>query len=181
MISDKLLVPTNHPPPSDSALTASLSLSPTAVDTRFLRHLKIKVNLPGSPTYLAFSFPTKELKASQPGPLLEYKCAGRLNWVSVPLFKSFSIFNCHCQTPISLLPLKLGSIAGLWKLICLGYCFHDQTPPNTPCRNQALAQQAECDDQILDSSQHHRTPHHIRIKRPANDHPVPPPIFHAPH
>jgi len=56
----------------------------------------------------------------------------------------------------------------------------DQTPPNTPRRNQALARQAERDDRILDSPQHHRTPHHIRTERLAHDHPVPPPIFHAP-
>ena len=55
----------------------------------------------------------------------------------------------------------------------------DQTPPNTPQRNQALTRQAERDDRTLDSPQHHRTPHHIRIERLA--HAVPPPIFHTPH
>ena len=55
----------------------------------------------------------------------------------------------------------------------------DQTPPNTPRRNQALARQAEWDDHILDSPQHHRTPHHVRMERMAPA--VPPPLFHAPH
>ena len=55
----------------------------------------------------------------------------------------------------------------------------DQTPPNTPRQNQALARQAERDDRILDSPQHHRTPHHVRMERMAPA--VPPPLFHAPH
>jgi hypothetical protein len=53
----------------------------------------------------------------------------------------------------------------------------DQTPPNTPRRNQALARQAERDDQTLDSPQ--RTPHHVRMERLEHA-VVPPPIFPAP-
>ena len=55
----------------------------------------------------------------------------------------------------------------------------DQSPSDTPQRNQALARQAERDDRTLDSPQRHQTSHHIRIERLA--HAVPPPIFHAPH
>ncbi len=54
----------------------------------------------------------------------------------------------------------------------------DQTPPNTSQWNQALARQAERDDHILDSPQHHQIPHHVRMKRLAPA--VPLPLFHAP-
>ena len=55
----------------------------------------------------------------------------------------------------------------------------DQTPPNTPRQNQALARQAERNNHILDSPQHHRTPHHVRMERLAPA--VPPLLIHAPH
>ena len=70
----------------------------------------------GSPyTSLASFFSTKRVFAScirvdsWPGPLLKYKCAGRLNWVtSSSSFQELLHFNCHCQTSISLLPSKIG-------------------------------------------------------------------------
>ena len=55
----------------------------------------------------------------------------------------------------------------------------NQIPPNTPRRNQALARQADRNDRILDSPQHHQTPHHVRMERMEPT--VPLPLFHAQH
>jgi hypothetical protein len=62
----------------------------------------------------------------------------------------------------------------------LGY-IRDPTPPTTPERFRNVAQQNERDQRVLDSPEHHRTPHHVRIARlGVSVPPVPPPVFMPP-
>jgi hypothetical protein len=58
----------------------------------------------------------------------------------------------------------------MWFLI---FNYRDNnTPPSTPERVRAAAQQNEREQRVLDSPEHHRTPHHIRITR--NNNQIPP-------
>ena len=51
----------------------------------------------------------------------------------------------------------------------------------TPERVRTEAQRNERDQRVLDSPEHHRTPHHVRIARlGASVAPIPPPIFMPP-
>jgi hypothetical protein len=62
----------------------------------------------------------------------------------------------------------------------LGY-IRDPTPPTTPERVRNVAQRNERDQRVLDSPEHHRTPHHVRIARlGVSVPPIPPPVFMPP-
>jgi hypothetical protein len=52
--------------------------------------------------------------------------------------------------------------------------YRDNTPPTTPQRVIATAQQAERDQRVLESPEIHRTPHHVRITRLGPLNPPPP-------
>ena len=56
--------------------------------------------------------------------------------------------------------------------------YRDPTPPTTPEHFRNAAQQNERDQRVLDSPEHHRTPHHVRIARLGVH--VPPPVFMPP-
>ena len=56
--------------------------------------------------------------------------------------------------------------------------YRDPTPPTTPEHFRNAAQQNEHDQRVLDSPEHHRTPHHVRIARLGVS--VPPPVFMPP-
>ena len=76
-------------------------------------------------------------------------------------------------------------------IICMIYLFiyiklysnyildgRDPTPPTTPERFRNAAQQNERDQRVLDSPEHHRTPHHVQIAQLGAS--VPPPVFMPP-
>ena len=59
--------------------------------------------------------------------------------------------------------------------------YRDPTPPTTPERFRNAAQQNERDQRVLDSPEHHRTPHHVRIARlGVSVPPIPPSVFMPP-
>ena len=61
------------------------------------------------------------------------------------------------------------------------WVFSDQTPPTTPERVQSSAQQNEREQRVLDSPEHHRTPHQVRMARlGAAVPPIPAPVFLPP-
>lgn len=61
----------------------------------------------------------------------------------------------------------------------MDYCvIRYQTPQTTPERVRSLAQRNERDQRVLESPEHHRTPHHVRIARlGVFGASIPPPVF----
>ena len=57
------------------------------------------------------------------------------------------------------------------------FSLRNQTPPTTPQRVRSAAQQNERDSRVLESPEHHRTPHHVRMARLSSVPPIPPPVF----
>ena len=59
--------------------------------------------------------------------------------------------------------------------------YRDQTPPTTPEHVQSEAQQIERDQRVMESPEHHRTPHHIWMARSGvSIPPIAPPVFVPP-